>query len=58
MARAYALLKRGSEAMSWVRKAGAAGYRAQYRRSIFLEEGVFDDYVSEDELQRLLPGRR
>ncbi len=26
MARAYALLKRGSEAMSWVRKAGAAGY--------------------------------
>lgn len=58
MARAYALLKRGTEAMSWLRKAGAAGYRAQYRRSIFLEEGVFDDYVSEDELRRLLPGRR
>lgn len=58
MARAYALLKRGSEAMTWLRKAGAAGYRAQYRRSILLEEGVFEDYVSEDELQRLLPGRR
>lgn len=58
MARAYALLKRGSEAMTWLRKAGAAGYRAQFRRSILLEEGVFDDYVSEDELRRLLPGRR
>lgn len=58
MARAYGLLKREQEAMSWLRKAGAAGYRAQYRRSILLEEGVFDDWLSEDELQRLLPGRR
>lgn len=58
MARAYGWLKRGQEAVSWLRKAGAAGYRAQYRRSILLEEGVFDDWLSEDELRRLLPGGR
>lgn len=58
MARAYALLKRGPEAMTWLRKAGAAGYQAQYRRSIFLEEAVFDSWLNEDELRRLLPGRR
>ncbi|MBI3711567.1 MAG: hypothetical protein HY253_01185 [Burkholderiales bacterium] len=58
MARAYGLLKRGQEAVTWLRKAGAAGYRAQYRRSIMLEEGVFDDWLSEEELRRLLPGGR
>lgn len=56
MARAYGLLKRGPEALAWLRKAGAEGYRAQFRRSIMLEEGVFDDWLSEEELRRILPG--
>lgn len=58
MARAYALLRKGTEAIAWLRKAGAAGYQAQYRGNLILEDGVFEDYINEDELQRLLPGRR
>jgi len=58
IARAYALLDKRQEAMAWLRKAGAAGYQAQYIGSLMLEDGIFDKLISEDELQRLLPGRR
>ncbi|MDO8312057.1 MAG: hypothetical protein Q7T25_08965, partial [Sideroxyarcus sp.] len=58
IARAYALLHKRNEALAWLRKAGAAGYQAQYRGNLILEDGIFEDYISEDELQRMLPGRR
>ena len=58
MARAYALRHQGQEALAWLRRAGAAGYQAQYRGNLVLEEGIFDEIVNEDELRRLLPGRR
>jgi tetratricopeptide (TPR) repeat protein len=58
IARANALLGKRQDAMAWLRKAGAAGYQAQYIGGLMLEDGIFENFISDDELQRLLPGRR
>lgn len=57
MARAYAALGNKEQALAWLRKAGAAGYKATMR-GLYLEDGYFEAIVSDDELRRLLPGRR
>lgn len=56
VARAQAMLGRRDEALAWLRKAGAAGYKAT--EGLMLEDGYFDGLFSDDELRRLLPGRR
>lgn len=56
VARAHARLGRRADTLAWLRRAGAAGYRAQ-DIGLSLEDGYFTDIVSDDELRRLLPGR-
>jgi len=57
VARAHAAMDRKEDALAWLRKAGAAGYQAR-QTGLYLEDGHFEGIVSDDELRRLLPGRR
>lgn len=56
-ARSSAALGRRDDALAWLRKAGAAGYQAKMDGNA-LEGGYFAGIVSDDELRRMLPGRR
>lgn len=57
VARAYAAMRDKDNALAWLRKAAAGGYKASMQDQ-YLEGGYFREMLSDAELRALLPGAR